>query len=96
MIGEITKRASLYGVVVSGFSLVALVKAQQTLKGLVAISSGSKQPEYEGNYEITPSNVVQVLATANKSMSEDVVVLAIQYLDEANPSGGRTITIGSF
>ena len=96
MIGEITKRASLYGVVVSGFSLVALVKARQTLKGLVAISSGSKQPEYEGSYEITPSNVVQVLATANKSMSEDVVVLSIPYLDEVNFSGGRTITIGSF
>ena len=36
--------------------------------------SDDKTPEYVGNYEVMPSECVQVLSTAGTKLSEDVVV----------------------
>lgn len=55
---------------------------------------GGKLPYYEGAYEVTPRKVEQVLATRNKSMSDDVTVFSIPYAEVSNLGGGLTATIG--
>ena len=51
-------------------------------------------PEYEGEYTITPSIEEQTMETKNKTMSEDVTILAIPYAEVTNNTGGMTVTIG--
>ena len=55
---------------------------------------GGRLPYYEGTYEVTPRKVEQVLATKNKSMSDDVTVFSIPYAEVSNLGGGLTATIG--
>lgn len=49
---------------------------------------------YEGEYEITPMVTAQTMPTKNKTLTEDLTVLAIPYHDVSNTAGGRTIYIG--
>ena len=51
------------------------------------------QPEYAGPYEVTPTVDGFVLGTKDKSMSEDLSVLAIPYQEVSNPQGGETVII---
>lgn len=55
---------------------------------------GGKLPYYEGTYEVTPRKVEQILATKNKSMSDNVTVFSIPYAEVSNLGGGLTATIG--
>ena len=57
-------------------------------------TGGGKLPYYEGAYEVTPRKVEQVLATKNKSMSDNVTVFSIPYAEVSNLGGGLTATIG--
>ena len=49
---------------------------------------------YGGPYEVTPRIESVVLATRNKTMSNDVTVYEIPYAEVSNPAGGKTATIG--
>lgn len=49
---------------------------------------------YEGPYEVTPTLETQMLATRNKTMSDDVTVFEIPYAEVGNTAGGTTVTIG--
>ena len=51
-------------------------------------------PYYTGSYSASPRTVAQSLSTANKSMSQNVVVDAINYDETLNEAGGYTATIG--
>ena len=55
---------------------------------------GGKLPIYEGDYEVTPRKVEQILLTKNKSMSDNVTVFSIPYAEVSNIGGGLTATIG--
>lgn len=57
-------------------------------------TTGGMLPMYEGPYEVTPRKVEQHLATAHKSMAQDVKIFAIPYAETTNPEGGTTVTIG--
>lgn len=61
----------------------------------VEIGKGGKLPDYEGDYEVTPRLVEQVLPTKDKSMLDDVTVNPIGVDRVSNPSGGKTVTIGA-
>lgn len=51
--------------------------------------------EYTGNYEVSPLPTVdQILRTAGKVLSHDIVIKPIPYHEVDNASGGRTVTIG--
>ena len=52
-----------------------------------------KLPSYEGEYVVTPKIEEQTLETKNKSLVEDVTVLAIPYSEVTNPQGGETVNI---
>jgi len=51
-------------------------------------------PAYTGAYSVDPNFEVQTLATANKRMTSDVDVNAIEVASVSNPSGGNTVYIG--
>lgn len=51
-------------------------------------------PYYDGEYGVEPRKVGQILETANKSMSEDVVINPIYYAETTNVGGGYTAIIG--
>lgn len=52
-------------------------------------------PDYEGSYLVTPlAYVNQILRTADKVLSEDVVVEQIPYYETTNDAGGYTAIIG--
>lgn len=57
-------------------------------------TGGGKLPIYEGDYEVIPRKVEQVLLTKNKSMLDDVTVFSIPYAEVSNIGGGLTATIG--
>ena len=50
---------------------------------------------YKGDYAVTPKVTAQTLPTAQKTMGEDLVVLAIPFYNVSNSSGGNTIIIGN-
>lgn len=59
------------------------------------IGGGSgRLPYYTGDTVVDPRKVDQTLATANKSMREDITVNAIYYAETANVGGGNTAYIG--
>ena len=54
----------------------------------------TRLPYYDGAVLVEPRKVGQTLGTANKSMSEDVVINPIYYAETTNLSGGYTAVIG--
>lgn len=58
------------------------------------VGSGGTLPYYKGDYTVEPRKVSQTLATANRSMKEDVVVNEIYYAETSNVGGGYTAYIG--
>lgn len=60
----------------------------------VSINYSSGDP-YMGEYEVMPSPTSQqTLKTAQKLMSNDVIVHKIPYYETSNNSGGNTVYIG--
>lgn len=52
-------------------------------------------PDWDGPYEVTPTASEQVLATAQRTMREDVTIHEIPYHQTSNDSGGYTVSIAS-
>lgn len=57
-------------------------------------SEEGKLPDYSGEYIITPSVEEQTMQTKNRTMTNDVTILAIPYAEVSNSTGGKTVTIG--
>lgn len=69
--------------------------AQATLSGRVQLAESTKKELYTGDYSVTPSTRSDiVLDTAGKTMTEDLTVTKVPYLEVSNLYGGKTITIG--
>lgn len=50
--------------------------------------------KYPGPYEVFPRKVDQTLDTADKLLTDDITVNAINYSEVDNPIGGKTVNIG--
>ena len=61
---------------------------------LTVPAAGPPYIPYEGPYEVIPAFDDQILETAEKTMSDDVVVKEIPVAEVSNPAGGLTLTIG--
>lgn len=48
---------------------------------------------YTGDYEVTPKAYAQTLETANKLLTENIVVAAVPYHETSNDSDGLTVHI---
>ena len=58
------------------------------------INNSETDEVYEGPYQITPGVESQSIPTAQKFMSDDVIVKAIPFSIVSNTSGGTTAYIG--
>ena len=85
IIGSLSKQQSLTGNLQNG---------RVFLTGTLSSHASPSIPEYEGDYEVTPRKVADViLQTKDKKMTEDVTVLKIPYWVTSNQSG-KTLYIG--
>lgn len=50
--------------------------------------------KYPGPYNVVPRKVDQTLDTADKLLTDDITVDAINYSEVDNPVGGKTVNIG--
>lgn len=58
------------------------------------ISVGVDAEVYDGEYEVTPSQLEQKLETFNKLLKDDVTVKSIPYYEVDNIENGVTVIIG--
>ena len=63
--------------------------------GVVNVVHDSTVPAYTGDYEVTPKDEEQILATKEKRMTDNVTVKEIPYAEMDNDAGGKTIIIAS-
>lgn len=97
MIGDVRSKGTIIGTVSSKGKISGLVTTKTVLAN---ISVGPVEivrralPDYEGEYEATPTLEEQVMPTKNRSMLDDFVVHEIPYFETSNPSGGYTAIIG--
>ena len=86
---------SLRGSISSKQSLTGKLSTNQSLIGIVSEAASLSYDMYKGDYEVTPDTKNdQILNTANKYLSDDIIVTAIPYSEVDNPSNGLTIYIG--
>lgn len=72
------------------------LSAVNSLKGSLS-PGGTAQvlEEYTGEYTVVPStDITQVLATANKLLTDDITVEVIRYVETDNLQDGKTVFIG--
>ena len=50
---------------------------------------------YDGTYKITPKVNEQTIPTAQKFLSEDMIIKKIPYFDVGNTAGGSTVYIAN-
>lgn len=55
---------------------------------------GEQYQDYEGEYEVTPRTVAQVLPTKEKNMKDNVTVKEIPFYEVDNLQNGKTVYIG--
>ena len=64
------------------------------VKGNVRIASRISSEEYEGEYNVIPKFVLQLLETKNLLMKDNVTVEEISVFKTENIGGGYTVVIG--
>jgi len=83
-------------------SLTGSISSESTLFGKLSCNSGLKgklsimkeYDKYDGDYKVIPRAFIeQSLQTANKVLSEDVVVKEVPYWETSNTSNGKTAYI---
>lgn len=86
---------SLSGRVSSGCTLSGTLSCEGGLSGKVSIPSNYERYErYDGNYEAVPNAFnTQTLPTANKLLTQDVIVKKVPYYETSNIQQGITVYI---
>lgn len=51
--------------------------------------------DYIGSYEVTPSTAEQIMNTADKHLTDNIIIHEIPYYNVSNQSGGSTVYIGN-
>ena len=75
--------------IIPGGTLKGTLSSPGSLTGTVGV-----YPPYQENYSVTPkAGVQQVLKTANKLLTEDIIINPIPYYETTNPSDGITVYI---
>ena len=77
----------------SGGVVGALVNAAEQLVGTTCFPAIGKVDPYNGPYDIIPRSAAQIMPTAGKRMTGDVLVKAIPYYEVSNETG-LTVIIG--
>lgn len=76
-------------------SISGSISGESALSGTLSVATGGDYEMYSGEYEVIPStNSEQVLKTASKLLSRDVVVAKVPYFETSNDLNGKTAYIG--
>ncbi len=67
---------------------------KMTVQPAKIVYKGEEIEPYEGSYEVTPSLSEQILQTAQKKMSQNVIIHEIPISKTLNERGGYTVIIG--
>lgn len=70
------------------------VKIKDLYKVGPAGAIGERLPNYNGSYTVTPNEQEQVLYTANKSLSQNIVVHAVETVQQGGTATGEDILTG--
>lgn len=84
---------SLSGTLASEGNITASIAEIGSVSGGLSMFAGDYQP-YTGEYTVNPDFDGRTLDTANKYMSDNLVVEPIQVESVSNLGGGKTIYIG--
>ena len=95
MVGEVYQKKKISGTIKSHMKMTGTIKSHGAIFGVLSIPviHDSGEP-YTGEYEVTPKFEEQILATSNKTLSNDVTIHEIYVSKTSNPSGGYTVYIG--
>ena len=98
MIGDIKSTATLIGKISSKATLTGVMYTRTILSDSAECNIKvvhATLPNYQGEYEATPSLNDQTFLTNETSMRNDFVVHKIPYYEVENQSGGLTAVIGA-
>lgn len=84
---------TLTGTIAGSHGLTGRLMHEAQLVGSLATAYTAGAPNYEGEYEVTPTVDGLSLATRQKYMTEDVKIHAIPFFEVSNQAGGNTIYI---
>jgi hypothetical protein len=94
IVGAVKAQAdTLVGTVSGAKSLTGQLTQEAQLVGSLATAYSVGAPNYEGEYEVTPTVAGLSLATRQKYMTDDVKIHAIPFFEVSNQAGGNTIYI---
>jgi hypothetical protein len=91
---SLQETAELQGVLGQSYSLFGSLSGTQGLTADISIPEVTAADWYVGPYDVTPTTNIQMLFTEDKTLSDNVIVLAIPYSEVSNTSGGYTAVIG--
>lgn len=76
-------------------SIGGSISGESTLTGTLSVATGQDYEVYDGDYKVTPMvEEEQILETARKLLTDDIVVAKVPYFETSNDSNGKTAYIG--
>lgn len=92
---NINVKQTLSGSLLGNLVLTGDFKNASELTGRVNVGGlgGGVLDRYEGEYEVIPKTIAQILDTRQKFLSEDVLIEEIPYAEVSNNANGITATI---
>lgn len=84
----------LKGIITAAGISAAITPVNKITASIYQSNSRPNIETYTGEYEATPKDTPQVMATKNKLLKEDFTVNEILYFEVTNTANGTTVTIG--
>lgn len=94
MEGTLTALPELQGELSAANHISGSLAESSFIAGVLTIPTYVETDTYDGNYEVEPAFESQTLGTKNKTLTDDILVKAIEVQSVSNLSGGRTVYIG--
>lgn len=93
LIGKISGIGDITGTVSQEANLTGHVSGESAISGVVQVYNGTAPPDYEGAYEVTPTEYTQTLETADKRLVRDVTINPIPNNYGLITWDGSTLTV---
>lgn len=93
LIGTINGIGNITGTISQVSELTGYVSGKSAISGVVQVYNGTAPPDYEGAYEVTPTEYTQTLETAEKRLLRDVVINPIPNNYGLITWDGSTLTV---
>lgn len=86
---------SIGGSISGESTLSGTISGESTLSGTLSVATGNNYDVYTGDYEVIPKvEDEQILETAHKLLTDNILVAKVPYFETSNDSNGKTAYIG--